>query len=240
MKTNRSVPPVTVVPILAYPDVRAAVTWLSAAFGFVERTRIGERHRAQLSIGADGAVILAEGTDETSDACSRMHLTRVRVDDVSAFFAHACAHGAHVLEAPTEREYGERDCTLQDPAGHRWQFAETLRDVAPEEYGCTTVAAWPASPARLAGADGVGYVVRYLTVPERAAELPAVYPRHKAYLDDFEPAGDVLGIGTFEDPSSNGSMAIFATRESAKRFIVADPFVVEGLVVPSEPLAWSP
>ena len=60
MKHNRSVPPATVVPVLSYPDVRAAVAWLSAAFGFAERTRIGESHRAQMSIGADGAVIVAE------------------------------------------------------------------------------------------------------------------------------------------------------------------------------------
>jgi len=42
MKINRSVPPPTVVPILVYPDVRSAVTFLTTAFGFVERTRIGE------------------------------------------------------------------------------------------------------------------------------------------------------------------------------------------------------
>ena len=35
MKTNRSVPPLTVVPILVYPDVRAAVAFLTAAFGFL-------------------------------------------------------------------------------------------------------------------------------------------------------------------------------------------------------------
>ena len=53
MKVNRSVPPPTVVPVLVYPDVHAAVTFLSAAFGFVERTRIGESHRAQMAVGDD-------------------------------------------------------------------------------------------------------------------------------------------------------------------------------------------
>ena len=43
-------------------------------------------------------------------------------------------------------QYGERDCTVEDVAGHRWQFAETVRDVAPEDYGCTTVAPWPGRP----------------------------------------------------------------------------------------------
>jgi uncharacterized glyoxalase superfamily protein PhnB len=54
MITNRSAPPATVTPVLVYPDVRAAVVWLEAAFGFEERVRIGEAHRAQLRVGADG------------------------------------------------------------------------------------------------------------------------------------------------------------------------------------------
>ena len=144
MKPNRSVPPPAVVPVLSYPDVRAAVAWLSAAFGFAERTRIGESHRAQMSIGSDGAVIVAEGRGGTPAPDDGMtHLVRVRVEDVGAQFERALAHGARVLEPPTDREYGERDCTVEDLAGHRWQFAETVRDVAPEEYGCTTVAPWP-------------------------------------------------------------------------------------------------
>jgi uncharacterized glyoxalase superfamily protein PhnB len=147
MKPNRSAPPATVVPVLSYPDVRAAVAWLSAAFGFTERTRIGENHRAQMSIGADGALIVAERPDGKPVQDDEVtHLTRVRVEDVSAQFERACAHGARVLEPPTDRMYGERDCTVLDVAGHRWQFAETVRDVAPEEYGCTTVAPWPGHP----------------------------------------------------------------------------------------------
>ena len=59
MKPNRSIPPVTVIPVLVYPDVRAAVEWLGAAFGFAERVRIGEGHRSQLRVG-DGAVIIGD------------------------------------------------------------------------------------------------------------------------------------------------------------------------------------
>jgi hypothetical protein len=33
--TNRSIPQATVIPVLVYPDVRAAVAWLSDAFAFV-------------------------------------------------------------------------------------------------------------------------------------------------------------------------------------------------------------
>lgn len=145
MKRNRSVPPITVVPVLVYPDVRAAVAWLTETFGFVERTRIGESHRAQLSIGADGAVIVADahGDRQPPAGGAMTHLVRVRVEDLDAHFERASSRGARVLEPPTEREYGERECTVEDLAGHRWQFAETLRDVAPEEFGCQTIAPWP-------------------------------------------------------------------------------------------------
>jgi hypothetical protein len=39
---NRSIPAATVIPVLIYPDVRNAVDWLCAAFGFAERVRIAE------------------------------------------------------------------------------------------------------------------------------------------------------------------------------------------------------
>jgi uncharacterized glyoxalase superfamily protein PhnB len=147
MRTNRSVPPPTVVPVLTYPDVGAAVDFLVGAFGFVERTRIGGNHRAQLAVGEDGAVIVADATGDRrppADDGAVTVLVRVRVADVDAAFARAREYGASVLEAPVDREYGERDCTLADPAGHRWQLAEAIADVAPEAYGCQTVSPWPA------------------------------------------------------------------------------------------------
>jgi uncharacterized glyoxalase superfamily protein PhnB len=145
VKPNRSIPPTTVIPVLIYPDVRQAVAWLSAAFGFAERTRIGESHRAQMSIGEDGAVILADAGGEKHAPQKGIvtHEMKVRVEDVQACYDRARTHGARVLEAPVDREYGERECSVEDLAGHRWQFTETLRDVAPEEYGCQTVAPWP-------------------------------------------------------------------------------------------------
>ena len=144
LKTNRSVPPATVVPILVYPDVRGAVAWLSDAFEFRERIRIGESHRAQMSIGSDGAVIIGDSSGEQlpPEAKRVTHLLRVRVEDVDAHHARAREFGAHVLEGPVDREYGERDYTVEDLGGHRWNFSESIRDVAPEEFGCETVEAW--------------------------------------------------------------------------------------------------
>jgi uncharacterized glyoxalase superfamily protein PhnB len=140
MKPNRSVPAPTVIPVLTYPDVREAVAWLGAAFGSVERVRIGEDHRAQLRFG-DGAVIVADvGHDRRPPRPGEVtHTVMVRVEDVLAHCERAREHGARITMEPTDFEFGERQYTAEDLAGHRWTFSETLADVAPEEWGGITV-----------------------------------------------------------------------------------------------------
>ena len=144
MLTNRSAPPATVTPVLVYPDVRAAVAWLEAALGFEERVRIGDGHRAQMRVGPDGAVVVAEeGAGRVAPSAAGVtHLMKVRVADVDAAFARARTHGARVVEELTTWEYGERSGVLEDLGGHRWELTQTVRDVAPEEWGGRTVAAW--------------------------------------------------------------------------------------------------
>jgi len=142
--TNRSAPRVTVTPVLVYPDVRAAVAWLGTAFGFEERVRVGEAHRAQLSVGEDGAVIVADvrGNQVAPDLGSFTHVIKVRMPDVDAAFIRARKAGARVIDEPMSYEYGERSCTLEDLAGHRWELTQTVRDVEPEEWGGVTVSPW--------------------------------------------------------------------------------------------------
>jgi uncharacterized glyoxalase superfamily protein PhnB len=139
--SNRSIPSATVIPVLVYPDVRAAVDWLTEVFGFAEQVRIGDDHRSQLRIGTDGAVIVADVRGEQQPPAPGIvtHVLKVRVTDVDARFEWARAGGARVLQQPTEYEYGERECTVEDLAGHRWQFTQTMRDVAPEEWGGESV-----------------------------------------------------------------------------------------------------
>jgi uncharacterized glyoxalase superfamily protein PhnB len=141
-KPNRSIPAATVIPVLTYPDVRAAVAWLEAAFGFAERVRIGEDHRAQLAFG-DGAVIVADAHNERVPPRSGeiTHSVMVRVDDVDAHCERARRNGARIAMEPTDFQYGERQYSAEDLAGHRWTFSQTLADIAPEEWGGTTVPA---------------------------------------------------------------------------------------------------
>jgi len=138
VRSNRSIPSAVVIPVLVYPDVRKAVSWLSSAYGFVERLQIGENHRSQLSVGdGAGAAIVADvrGDRRPPREGEVTHSVLVRVDDVNVHCARARAHGSRILMEPTDFEYGERQYTAADLAGHQWTFSETLDDVDPEPWG---------------------------------------------------------------------------------------------------------
>ncbi len=70
LPANRSIPAVTVIPVLPYPNVREATAWLCGAFGFTERLRIGG-HRIQLTVGG-GAVVAAEGSGGPANVMVRV------------------------------------------------------------------------------------------------------------------------------------------------------------------------
>jgi uncharacterized glyoxalase superfamily protein PhnB len=130
---NRSMPRAAVIPVLPYDDVGEAVEWLCGTFGFSERWRAGS-HRAQVAVG-DAAIAVTEGGPAGSPSGSIM----VRVDDVDAHHARARERGARVLGSPTDFPYGERQYSVEDLAGYRWTFSQSIADVAPEEWGGTSL-----------------------------------------------------------------------------------------------------
>jgi uncharacterized glyoxalase superfamily protein PhnB len=131
--TNRSAPPGTIVPWLAYPDVSKAIAWLSGAFGFTERLRTppepdGSIHHAQLAVG-QGSVVLT--TQPAQPAVSLF----VPVEDVDAHCERARQFGAHILSPPNTCPFGERQYSVEDLAGYRWTFSQSVADVDPAEWG---------------------------------------------------------------------------------------------------------
>lgn len=137
MLSNRSIPDAAAIPVLIYPDVRAAVRWLTDAFGFVERLQIGEDHRSQMNVGEGGAVIIGDVRyDRVPPRLGEVtHSVMVRVEDATAHCERARAQGAKILEEPTDHMYGERQYSAQDPWGHQWTFSQTLADVDPGDWG---------------------------------------------------------------------------------------------------------
>jgi uncharacterized protein len=69
------------------------------------------------------------------------------------------------------------------------------------------------------------------------AEIMAVYPRHKAFLDQFVSRGEVVGVGPFTD-AGGGNMALFRTRAAAEAFAKDDPFLLEGMVTEYQIKDW--
>lgn len=133
MRANRSIPDATVMPVLAYHDVRAAVDWLTKAFGFRERLTIGT-HRAQMLSGGGGAFVVHEGGPRDG-LPGRAHSVLARVENIDGHCDRARRHGATILGEPTTYPYGERQYTAVDIGGHLWTFSESVEDVDPAAWG---------------------------------------------------------------------------------------------------------
>ena len=114
-------------PVLRYLDARAAIDFLSRAFGFA----------LQVSYPADGAVVQhAElkrgaaviGLSSVTPPVAENPWTRtnegvyVVVADVDALHAMAVAAGATIAMPLRDMDYGSRDFTVRDPEGHLWGF----------------------------------------------------------------------------------------------------------------------
>ena len=133
MLSNRSIPAATVIPELAYPDIGVAIDWLTAAFGFSLRLRIGD-HRAQMNVGNGGAIVLITRPPGEMPGMVT-HAVMVRVEDVDAHRDRARLNGARVLRPPTDFPYGERQYSVVDAGGHAWTFTQSIADVDPRDWG---------------------------------------------------------------------------------------------------------
>lgn len=148
-----------VTPMLAYEDVARALEWLASSFGFRERLRYtepdGRITHAEMELG-DALIMLANPTSayqspkrhrESCDAARAWSAVPhvidgvlVYVDELDAHFRRAKRGGARILSEPKEQPYGDRHYTVEDLEGHRWMFAQHVRDVTPEEWGATRTA----------------------------------------------------------------------------------------------------
>lgn len=82
------------------------------------------------------------------------------------------------------------------------------------------------------------YVVLYEAAENIAEKAPLHYAAHSERLEEFHADGRLLLVGPFADPQTQGSMAIFTSREAAEEFAAGDPFVLEGVVAGHEIREW--
>jgi len=140
MATNRSAPTASIVPILVYADVEAAINWLCNTVGFTERLRVptpgGQISHAQLNYGNGSVMIGRQGEQfrvPTRDGVS--HVVHVTVENVDQHYTMAKHAGAHIVREPATMPFGERQYTAADPEGHWWTFSQHVADVALEAWG---------------------------------------------------------------------------------------------------------
>ena len=128
-----------------YDDAAKAIDWLCKAFEFEVILKVenddGRIEHSELRYG-DGLIMVgqAERDGERSWAKSPRSLGGANtqslfayVDDVEAHCARARASGAKILSEPKTSDYGEdywtdRSYQAEDPEGHRWWFAQRLRN----------------------------------------------------------------------------------------------------------------
>ncbi len=130
-----------ITPYLYYNNVRQARDWLVEAFGFEKRFEMagpeGDLKHAEIS-WREGVVMMGEVCEEAggkspAELSANSQSLYIYVDGLDAHCAHAKAAGARIAEEPVEMFWGDRMYTAEDPEGHKWTFAEHVKDVAPEE-----------------------------------------------------------------------------------------------------------
>jgi hypothetical protein len=83
------------------------------------------------------------------------------------------------------------------------------------------------------------FVLFYESAHDVMTKAPQFFPDHWARCHEFHGRGQLLMVGTFEDPLTQGSMGIFTSREAAEEFVADDPFVLNGVVARWEVRGWN-
>jgi uncharacterized protein YciI len=122
------------------------------------------------------------------------------------------------------------------PAGRR--SVEARGGEASARPTCCTLSPGPEGQ-RARGERRVKYVVFYESAPDVAARAAPHLAAHVERFREFHARGVLLMIGTFANPQSEGSMAIFTTRKAAEEFIAGDPFVLNGVVARWQIREWN-
>lgn len=122
------------IPFIRYKKAKEAIQWLEEAFGFevLEIHSTDDRvdhaelryNNAFLMIGSEenpGPLqsYLISPTDLDGKATQGIYIP---VNDVDTHYNISTGKGAAIIAPLTEKPYGGKDYTCQDPEGHIWSF----------------------------------------------------------------------------------------------------------------------
>lgn len=121
-----------IVPYLSYRDAKAAIAFLTSAFGLTivqVQEEDGAVQHAELSHG-NGVVML--GSADLPKGSPGIYLV---VPDADAHHAAAVAAGAEVVYPPEDTGWGARRWRARDPEGHEWSFGTYAPSTEPPAWG---------------------------------------------------------------------------------------------------------
>jgi uncharacterized protein len=81
-------------------------------------------------------------------------------------------------------------------------------------------------------------VMFYEVAPDGLAKAMANYEAHVARLKEFHARGILLMAGPLGNPPE-GALGVFTTREAAEKFVMGDPFVLNGVVSKWRLVEWN-
>lgn len=120
-------------PTLRYTDAKAAIAFLTDAFGLVQQhiatAEDGSIAHAELS-WEDGVVMLGTRSDPPDAFDTGRAVLYLPVDEVDGHHDRASAAGAEITMALTDQPYGSREYAARDPEGNLWCFGTYRPTVA--------------------------------------------------------------------------------------------------------------
>ena len=137
-------------PHLVVRDAASMADWYQRALGAEERARVslpdGRIMSLELRI-AGATVMIADEFPELGIVSPRTlggtyGALVLATDDVDRAWQRALAAGVEVFHPLQDTFWGDRSGQVVDPSGHRWGFAQHVRDVPPDEVARAAAAAF--------------------------------------------------------------------------------------------------
>ncbi|MGI8438809.1 MAG: VOC family protein [Thermoleophilaceae bacterium] len=128
-------------PHIVVPDAAAAADFYRRAFGAEEVGRVplprGRVMSVELLLGGTSLHVGSEFSDfgilSPMAIGGTATVLQLDVPDADAAWARALEAGAEVRSPLADQFWGERHGQVVDPFGHRWNIAQRVREVPPEE-----------------------------------------------------------------------------------------------------------
>jgi PhnB protein len=146
---------------IVVPDAAEACAWYARAFGAQEISRVplpGDRVMSVEAQIGESAIHIGSEFPEAGILSPRSiggtaTVLQITTEDATALWRQALDAGADEGHPLAEQFWGELHGQLTDPFGHRWNIAQKIRDVSPEEIAAAAAEMF-GQPSSGSGADG--------------------------------------------------------------------------------------